>query len=194
MTYRVAALLVFVCLLAAACGSDATETSPEATSASPRAPAAAGATPIAANVQATALPTQTPRSRATSAPTSTPTPAPTTPPAADAATVSASIQDFKHQDLSVAIGTTVTWTQSDAASHTTTSGSPGNPDGIWDSGRLSNGGTFSHTFTETGELLYYCSIHPSMKATIKIVEAMAEAGKPTGDTESSNGETDDLGY
>ena len=176
MKYRVAVLLVFVCLLAAACGSDATESSPESTSAAPLAPAA----------DATSAAPPTPAAEATS----TAPPAP----AADATPVSASIQDFKHQDLSVAIGTTVTWTQRDSASHTTTSGSPGSPDEIWDSGRLSNGGTFTHTFTKTGEFPYYCSVHPSMKATIKVVETLAEGGMPTADTESSTVETDDFDY
>ena len=33
------------------------------------------------------------------------------------------------------------------------------PDGTWDSGTLSNGGTFSHVFGQAGNFHYYCRFH-----------------------------------
>ena len=87
------------------------------------------------------------------------------------------IVNFTLADLTVPVGTTVLWTQLDAASHTTTSGTPGDTTGLWDSGTLSRNQTFTHTFTEEGSFPYFCRIHPgSMQATVEVVA----------DTEGSN--------
>jgi len=69
------------------------------------------------------------------------------------------IQDFAFSPatITVAIGTTVTWTNEDSATHTVTSKT-----GLFNSGELSNGASFSYTFTAAGDYEYYCSIHPSM--------------------------------
>ena len=108
--------------------------------------------------------------------TPTPPPTPTATPTADTlsnggATTQASIQNFAHQDLTVQVGGTVVWTQRDSTTHTTTSGTPGNPEGIWDSGVLSQNQTFSRTFTQPGTFLYFCSLHSSMTATITVTDA-----------------------
>ncbi len=74
-------------------------------------------------------------------------------------------------DLTVSVGTTVTWTEEDITGHTTTSGSRGLFDGIgWDSGTLKQGDSFSYTFTEVGTFLYTCEIHPTMNATVTVTE------------------------
>jgi plastocyanin len=54
----------------------------------------------------------------------------------------------------VAIGTTVTWTNTDSIAHTVTSTS-----GLWDSGAIAPGGTFSRMFNQTGTFPYFCTIH-----------------------------------
>lgn len=56
-------------------------------------------------------------------------------------------------------GTTVVWTNKDSTSHTIT----GND---FDSGSVSRGQAFSHTFKETGTFEYHCKIHPNMKGNV----------------------------
>ena len=90
-------------------------------------------------------------------------PTPTSEPTPVAVSTEASIQDFSHQDLTVAVGTTIVWTNQDGVSHTTTA-----DQGQWDSGRLREGQTFSFTFTEAGVFSYLCTIHPSMTAEVTV--------------------------
>ena len=53
-------------------------------------------------------------------------------------------------------GDQVKWTwQTDG--HSTTSGRPGMPNGIWNSGVRSQGATFTHTFNSVGTFPYYCT-------------------------------------
>lgn len=69
-------------------------------------------------------------------------------------------------ELTVPVGTTVVWTNDDAIAHTVTSGtsdgSSGSADGIFDSGFMNAGDTFSYTFDEPGEFPYFCLPHPWM--------------------------------
>src|SRR5215218_3484754 len=76
-----------------------------------------------------------------------------------------SIQDFSFDpgQITVAPGTTVTWTNEGPSPHTTTA-----DDGSWDSGTLQQGEDFSFTFDEPGTYTYHCSIHPDMTASIKV--------------------------
>ncbi len=81
---------------------------------------------------------------------------------------SVSIQDFAFtpQTLSVKVGTKVTWTNNDSALHTVTStdsmSTNASTTGAFDSGQLSQGDTFSFTFTNAGTYFYECTIHKSM--------------------------------
>ncbi len=61
---------------------------------------------------------------------------------------------FSAQVDTVAVGGTVTWTNSGSNPHTSTSDS-----NIWDSGTVSPGERFSHTFTEAGTFPYHCTFH-----------------------------------
>ena len=98
------------------------------------------------------------------------------------------ILNFKHQDTTIQVGDTVVWTQQDSTTHTTTSGSPSNPDGIWASGSLGNGQSFSFTFTQPGSYAYFCKIHPSMIATITVVAAGSDGTtNPPEATQTSSG-------
>jgi plastocyanin len=101
-------------------------------------------------------------------PSPTPTPAPT--PGGSSTSVSipvgaASLGDraFTPDQLNVAVGTTVTWTNTDAISHTSTSNATG-----WDSGILAPGGQFSFTFQSAGTFPYHCAIHPGMVGTVVV--------------------------
>lgn len=65
---------------------------------------------------------------------------------------------------SVSVGDTVVVTNEDDFSHTWTS-----DDGIFDSGTLSSGSSFSFTFDEPGEYPFFCKFHPSqMTGTIVV--------------------------
>jgi plastocyanin len=84
--------------------------------------------------------------------------------------IAAESKKFAPGDLHVAPGTTVSWTNNDPFAHTITS-----DDGLFDSGRIGQGETFSFTFTELGVYQYYCRPHggpglSGMSGTI-VVEA-----------------------
>lgn len=80
------------------------------------------------------------------------------------------IQDmaFSPADITVAVGTTVTWMNKDAVGHTVTSGAPGAPSGEFDSGNISQNGNFPFTFSQAGTFKYFCKIHPLMLGTITV--------------------------
>jgi plastocyanin len=68
----------------------------------------------------------------------------------------ASQQDnaFDPNPLTVAVGDTVTWTNTDGTQHTVTSDAPGTE---LDSGLIAPSGTYEHTFTTAGTFNYHCS-------------------------------------
>jgi len=68
---------------------------------------------------------------------------------------------FSPDTLTIKAGTTVTWTNQDDATHTVTSYT-----GLFDSGNLGKGDTFSYTFTQPGTYKYHCVTHANMVATI----------------------------
>ena len=65
-------------------------------------------------------------------------------------------------------GETVTWFNADTAAHTVTSGMPGSPDGIFDSGLFMAGTTFQQTFNSPGEYPYFCIVHPWMIGVVYV--------------------------
>ena len=70
---------------------------------------------------------------------------------------------FGPASLSVAAGSSVTWTNDDSTAHTVTA-----DDGSFDSSSIAPGSTFSQTFDTAGTFAYHCSIHPNMTATIEV--------------------------
>jgi plastocyanin len=70
---------------------------------------------------------------------------------------------FNPVSITVTAGTTITWTNKDAISHTVTSDSK-----VFDSGTISGGGTYSFTFATAGTYSYHCSFHPSMVASVTV--------------------------
>jgi len=70
---------------------------------------------------------------------------------------------FNPATYNVPVGTTVVWYNNDSVTHTVTA-----RDNSFDSGNLSPGDTFQYIFEQSGELEYYCKIHPSMVGTITI--------------------------
>lgn len=86
------------------------------------------------------------------------------PPQGDATPVSIVDFGFTPGALTVAVGTTVTWTNTGSARHNVTSDT-GSELG---SANLSTNGTYSHTFSSKGSFAYHCTIHPSMQGTVTV--------------------------
>ena len=66
---------------------------------------------------------------------------------------------FVPQNVTINVGDSVEWTWVGAIAHSTTSGTPGSPDGMWDSGLHIEPFTFSVTFTTVGTFSYFCTAH-----------------------------------
>jgi len=80
---------------------------------------------------------------------------------------------FTPQDVTIHVGDTVQWTWA-ASDHSSTSGTPGHPDGLWDSGIQNSGFVFSQTFTTTGTFPYFCTVHGlccGMVGSVTVTEA-----------------------
>jgi plastocyanin len=73
---------------------------------------------------------------------------------------------FFPRQLTIKVGTTITWVNHDVTDHTVTAN-----DGSLDSGNLKPGDTFSFTFNTVGKFEYHCSHHPEqMRATIEVTQ------------------------
>jgi plastocyanin len=70
---------------------------------------------------------------------------------------------FGSTSLTVAAGTTVTWTNNDDVPHTVVS-----DDKAFKSKALDTGDKFSYTFTKPGTYNYFCSVHPKMTARVVV--------------------------
>jgi plastocyanin len=81
------------------------------------------------------------------------------------ATVEVKIDNFSFgtQALTVAFGTTVTWTNRDDMPHTVDSS-----DGVFKSKVLDTDEKFSYTFAKAGIFPYFCSIHPKMTGKVVV--------------------------
>jgi plastocyanin len=99
-----------------------------------------------------------------------PTAAPLSAPIPDAQRAQVAIRNFAFQpaELEVEVGTTVEWVNEDPVPHTVTSGTPGSPTGVFDSGALNQGDSFSFTFRQPGTYEYFCRLHPSMRGRILV--------------------------
>lgn len=71
---------------------------------------------------------------------------------------------FDPEQVTVAIGDPVTWTNEDEATHTVTS----DGDGPLASGDLAQGATYEAAFEEPGTYAYVCTIHPTMEGTVEV--------------------------
>src|ERR687898_2412019 len=58
--------------------------------------------------------------------------------------------------VQVSVGTTLTWTNDDAQPHAVNSGENATPSGLFDSPIMPTAATFEYTFTEAGEVPYFC--------------------------------------
>ena len=67
----------------------------------------------------------------------------------------------------VKVGTTVTVTNQDDVTHTITSGSTDNADGLFDL-KLQRGASGPLVLNQAGDISYFCAIHPGMKGKLTI--------------------------
>jgi plastocyanin len=81
---------------------------------------------------------------------------------AEDTTVSLDNFTFQPAQLTVKVGTTVTWTNHDDIPHTIVSA------GKFRSKTLDTDDSFSFTFTAAGDYKYFCSLHPHMTGMIKV--------------------------
>ena len=109
-----------------------------------------------------------------------------------AADQSVAISGFSYSPASVTVnvGDTVTWTNSDAQAHTATA-----DDASWDTGTIGgSGGTGAVTFATAGTFPYHCNIHPAMTGTVTVQAAAPTtapaAGATTPPTDTLAAETD----
>jgi plastocyanin len=72
---------------------------------------------------------------------------------------------FDPKDQTVKVGQKVTWTNDDGAAHNVTADSGA----TFKSSSFGSGGTFSFTPKKAGTIAYECTLHPGMKATLKVV-------------------------
>ena len=73
------------------------------------------------------------------------------------------------EDLTINVGDTVEWVNSDTAAHTVTSGSPSDgPSGLFDSSLVMGSASYSFTFEEEGTYDYFCMVHPWMVGSITV--------------------------
>ena len=100
---------------------------------------------------------------------------------------------FMPSSVTIHPGDTVQWTWS-SSGHSSTSGSPGMPNGLWDSGILNQGAVFTQTFNTVGSFPYYCTPHGSccnMVGTVTVVSnptpTPAHAPFFTGEVPLANG-------
>jgi plastocyanin len=89
-------------------------------------------------------------------------------------TVSIYAHAFDPAQLSVAPKTTVTWVNNDTVAHTVTA-----DDGLFDSGVLQPGESYSVWFDGSGQVTYHCKIHPDMKGSLIVGGASGGGTAPS---------------
>ena len=82
---------------------------------------------------------------------------------------SITIADFKFSPSKIQVkkGTKIIWTNKDKAPHTVTAD---NVNIGPNSNILNQNDVYSYTFDKTGTFTYYCKIHPSMRASVEVIE------------------------
>ena len=105
------------------------------------------------------------------APTATPTATPAPPPPAVPGSVQIIDYDYSPKELSVAPGASVRFLNVGAKKHTVTA-----TDGSFDSGLMSAGDAYSHTFNSAGSFQYYCDLHPDMVGTVTVSDSASAGG------------------
>jgi len=80
----------------------------------------------------------------------------------------APIINFSFGEVSVGVGETVRFSNSDSVPHTVTAGSFLEPDDEFDSGVLGTGQAYDLSFDLPGEYQLFCALHPDMVGTVTV--------------------------
>ena len=70
---------------------------------------------------------------------------------------------FDPPDAAIEPGSTITWTNNGALPHTVTA-----DDGLFDSGVLNPGDSYTVAFDGQGTVTYFCAIHPEMRGSVTV--------------------------
>ncbi len=94
-----------------------------------------------------------------------------TPPQPGVTDVSISNIAFEPATVTIQQGQSVRWTNRDLVPHTASSGNPEDAvaGGVFDSGNLLQGESFTHQFDQAGEFVYFCRVHPLMMRDAKVI-------------------------
>jgi plastocyanin len=108
-------------------------------------------------------------------------PAQSEPSAPDDTTVTVDIHDgtFDPGQVEVAAGTTVTWTNGDTEAHTVTA-----DNGLFDSGVIEPGQSYSTWLGGSGTVKYHSDTHPNMKGSVVVGGVSGGGETTTGDPAS----------
>jgi plastocyanin len=100
-------------------------------------------------------------------------------------TMTVSIKNFAFNpsNTTVSAGTTLTWVNNDQTAHTVTAT---NPAGVFDSGTLQPGQSYSFKFDKPGTYAYHCEIHPDMTGTITVSGASGSASASASPSSSAS--------
>lgn len=87
---------------------------------------------------------------------------------ARAETADVAMQGFAFQPATIEVraGDSVRWTNQDNAQHSAAA-----QDGSWNTGTFGRGSTGSRVFSTEGTFAYYCTVHPSMTGTVRVIAA-----------------------
>ena len=89
---------------------------------------------------------------------------------------------YKPKDVDIEVGTTVTWVNNGAQTHTVT-----DDDGAFDSGDMAPGDKFTFTFKKAGVYNYKCTPHPWMTGKITVSEPGKAPPKEEPEEDDSSG-------
>jgi plastocyanin len=78
-------------------------------------------------------------------------------------TVNIVSSSYDPPSISVTLGTTVTWKNKANITHDVVSDT-----GIFNSGFIDPGGSYSFTFSTAGTYHYHCTLHPGMTGTVNV--------------------------
>jgi plastocyanin len=98
---------------------------------------------------------------------------------AGATTVRIANLSFDPAQVTIATGTTVSWSNEDSVPHTVTS-----TGGAFDSGIFDPGASFTWTFAQPGSFPYACQLHPRMQGTVVAAGEAVAGASPVSALES----------
>ncbi len=117
-----------------------------------------------------------------------------------AATTTVNMTDsftFNPANVALALGSTVTWHNASAFTHTSTSDdrNPSGSTGVawWDSGNVLTNANYSWAFTAAGKFPYHCKIHSNMTGNVSVKPKAVPTSGAVGDAFTITWSTKDLG-